>query len=293
MNEMMAPPPPMDTSRITRKWLDVAYADQSRAQKMDIYLPQAGDGPFPVLATIHGGAWLFGDKGDILNLPFMEGLKRGYAVVCMNYRLSGEAQFPCQIFDCKAAIRFLRANASRYQLDGSRIAAWGPSAGGHLAALLGTSAGVMDLEDPALGHPETSSAVQAVVDWCGPTQDFLKMDEQIIENGVGIPDHSQAESPESHLIGMKITEAPERVRFASPMSYITADVPPFLIQHGSSDPIVPVQQSIHFSSEIKRIAGEAKASLDIFKGAGHHGDPAFETAQNIDRVLDFADDILK
>ena len=74
-----------------------------------------------------------------MNLHFLEGLKRGFAVVCMNYRLSDEAQFPKQIYDCKAAVRYLRANAEKYHLDVDRIAAWGASAGAHLAALLGTS----------------------------------------------------------------------------------------------------------------------------------------------------------
>ena len=147
------PPPLMDTSIYKRKWLDVPYAHQSPNQRLDIYLPDEGEGPFPVIAVIHGGAFMMGDKRDVQQLPMLEGLKRGYAVVCIEYRLSGEAIFPAQIFDCKAAIRFIRANAHKYGFDPRRIAAWGGSAGGHLSSLVGTSAGVKDLEDLSMGFP--------------------------------------------------------------------------------------------------------------------------------------------
>jgi acetyl esterase/lipase len=282
----------MDTHHVERKWIDVAYASQSPAQKLDIYLPDKGDGPFPVIVSIHGGAWMFGDKGDIMNLHFLEGLKSGFAVVCVNYRLSGEAQFPKQIYDCKAAVRFLRAHAEEYHLDVERVAAWGASAGAHLAALLGTSRKVRKLEDFAMGNPRFSSAVHAVVDWYGPTENFLKMDEQLIASGMGEPDHSSPESPESLLLGRPITEVPDLVRFASPMTYIKANIPPFLIQHGLKDEIVPVQQSLNFAAEIERGAGPKRVTLEILNDATH-GDPLFETPQNVSRVLDFIEQHLK
>ncbi len=286
------PPPMMDTSRIKRKWLDRAYAVQSPAQKLDIYLPEKADRPFPVIATFHGGAWMHGDKGDIQNLHFLEGIKHGYAVVCVNYRLSGEAHFPCQIYDCKAAIRYIRANAAAYYFDADRIAAWGASAGAHLTALLGTSARVKKLEDFSMGNPHASSAVQAVVDWYGPTESFLRMDEQLASSGMGESEHSKADSPESKLLGFPITEAPELIRFASPMAYIKSNAPPFLIQHGRKDAVVPVEQSINFAAGLERVAGREKVTLEIFEEAGH-GDPLFETSQNLQRVFDFLDSHLK
>lgn len=103
----------INTSHIERKWLDLPYAHQSDAQRLDIYLPETGDGPFPVIAALHGGGWMYGDKGDIQTWPFLEALQHNYAVAFINYRLSDEAQFPCQIYDCKAAIRYLRANAKK------------------------------------------------------------------------------------------------------------------------------------------------------------------------------------
>jgi len=291
--EIPTPPPPMDTSHIKRKWLDIAYASQSPTQKLDIYLPDAGDGPFPVIMVFHGGAWLFGDKGDIQHLPNLKGLSRGYAVVCVNYRLSGEAIFPAQIYDCKAVIRFIKANAASYQMDQTRIAVWGASAGAHLAALVGTSSHVKELEDIGMGNAGENSVVQAVVDWCGPAENFIKMDEEFINSGKGVADHSEEMSPESMLLGGTITEIPDRVKAASPMTYITTDVPFFLIQHGAEDEVVPTEQSIHFAAELERIAGKEKVILEVLQGVGHHGDPGFETEQNVDRVFRFLDEHLK
>jgi len=269
----------MDTSVYRRKWLDVPYAHQSPTQCLDTYLPDEGAGPFPVIAAIHGGAWMMGDKRDVQQLPMLEGCKRGYAVVCIGYRLSGEAIFPAQIFDCKAAIRFIRGNAEKYGFDPRRIAAWGGSAGGHLSALLGTSAGVKDLEDLSMGNPDQDSSVQVVVDWFGPTEDFLKMDEELGASGCGVTDHSTPESPESLLLGRLITEVPELVRWASPMTYASANTPPFLIQHGLKDQLVPVEQSIHFAAALEKAAGKERVTLELLPGV-YHADPAFETPEN-------------
>ena len=163
----------------------------------------------------------------------LTGLERGYAVVSINYRLSDEAIFPAQIYDCKAALRYIKAKAGQYQLDKTRVAAWGGSAGAHLSALVGTSAGIAELEDLSMGNPDEKADVQAVVDWYGPTEDFLRMDEELIETGNGVPDHSLPESPESRLLGQVITDIPERVRFASPMTYVHAHVPHFQIGRAS------------------------------------------------------------
>jgi acetyl esterase/lipase len=154
---------------IPNKYLDIPYASLSEAQKLDIYLPTAEKGPFPVIIAVHGGAFLAGDKRDRQLEPMLHGLGRGYAVVSINYRLSPEATWPAQIHDCKAAVRWLRANASTYQLDPDNMVAWGASAGGHLSSMLGTTGDVAQLEDFNLGNPDQSSRVQAVVNWFGPT----------------------------------------------------------------------------------------------------------------------------
>ena len=285
-------PPLMNVDSIKRKVLDIAYANQSPAQKLDIYLPEEGEGPFPVICVLHGGAWLFGDKRDCQQIPMLRGLDKGYAVVCINYRLSEEAIFPSQIFDCKAAVRFIRKNAQLFMLDGNRIAAWGASAGAHLASMLGTSAGVKELEDLSMGNGETSSEVQAVVDWCGPCENFIKMDEQFKRSGMGVADHSLPDSPESRLLGKHITQVPELVEFASPMTYAHSEIPPFLIQHGSLDQVVPVEQSINFASELSRIAGMKKVNLKIIVGLLHHGNPDWEKVEISDSAFEFLNLVL-
>jgi acetyl esterase/lipase len=287
-------PPAANTDHVRRKFLDVPYADLSPAQKLDIYLPDEGHGPFPVIASIHGGAFMGGDKSDEQVLPMLEGLKRGYAVVAVNYRLSWEATFPALVHDVKAAVRWMRANAGRYHLDPDRIAAWGGSAGAYLASMLGVSAGVQELEDLGLGNPEQPSHVQAVVAWFGPTN-FLKMDELLAENGLSPEpgmEHSGAYSPESLLLGQRITEIPDRVRAANPETYVSPAAPPFFLQHGDRDPVVPVQMSINFAAKLAQALGQERVQLELLEGA-EHGDPQFEAPDNVKKVLDFMDKYIK
>jgi acetyl esterase/lipase len=282
--------PPADVAHIRRKHLDIAYATVSPAQKLDLYLPDTGAGPFPVIVSIHGGAFMGCDKSDAQVMPMLRGLERGYAVAAVNYRLSWQARFPALVQDVKAAVRWIRAHAGEYGLDPRRIAAWGGSAGGYLAAMLGTTAGVAQLEDLALGDPAQSCAVQAVVAWYAPT-DFSRMDGQLAESGMAPAAgmrHSEANSPESLLLGEPITGVPELVEAANPETYISAATPPFLIQHGKQDATVPVQQSIEFAGKLRRVLGEDRLALEILPEAGH-ADVRFETPENVARVLDFLD----
>jgi len=286
-----AQPPSVNTDGIKRKWLNISYATISPAQKLNIYLPQKGNGPFPVIISIHGGAFMFGDKADEQVNPMLEGLKHDYAVVSINYRLSGEAVFPKNINDVKAAIRWVKAHAATYKMNPDKIVVWGGSAGGNLAALAGTSGGVKELEDLSLGNANQSSRVQAVVDWFGPTN-FLLMDKHLIETGNGKPDHSDANSPESKLMGQKITEIPERVLLANPETYITKDDPPFLIEHGTKDQLVPTQQSINFAAKLTAVLGKEKVTIHLLEDA-RHGGPQFETKENLELVFKFLDSVLK
>jgi acetyl esterase/lipase len=287
-------PPLAYTHHIIRRFLDIPYANLSLSQALDIYLPDEGSEPFPVILSIHGGAFMGCDKADMQVLPALEGLKRGYAVVALNYRLSWEAIFPALVQDVKAAVRWLRGNAQWYYLDPYRIAAWGGSAGGYLSTMLGVSSGICELEDLSLGNPEQASDVQAVVDWYSPTN-FLKMDEQLSANGLapleGL-EHESVDSPESLLLGEKITHIPDKVAAANPETYIHPNVPPFLIQHGDCDATVPVQQSIELAEKLRKTCGEERVTLDIFEGFGH-GDCRFVSPVNVTKILDFLDRHLK
>jgi acetyl esterase/lipase len=239
---------------------DLSYVtDWHQRQKLDLYLPKA-EKRLPLIIWIHGGAWLAGNKTDGVPLNY---LAEGYAVASINYRLSQHAIFPAQIEDCKAAVRYLRANAQKYNMDPNCFGAWGPSAGGHLVALLGTTGDVNEFD---VGDNLTvSSRVQAVVDYFGPT-DFLQMDEHRLPDGMV---HNTPNLPESQLIGGYIQDNKEKVAKANPITYVTKDDAPFLIVHGDMDPLVPHHQSEILEAALKK-AG-VPVSFYTVKGAGHGG----------------------
>jgi len=230
---------------------------------LDLYRPEKYDTLLPVVAWIFGGAFRIDTR--LNQAPRATWLtQHGYAVAVIDYRLSQEAVFPAQVHDCKAAIRWLRANAATYNLDKERIGAMGPSSGGYLSTMLGVTSEVGFLEGE-LGNGEEPTQVQAVVDLFGPS-DFLKMDEARLPDGQW---HYPADSPESQLLGAPIGEIPERVREANPITYVNASAPPFLILHGTEDLLVPVNQSELLHEALK------KAGVDVtfykLVGAGHGG----------------------
>lgn len=263
-------------ARILRDLEYVPYGHERH--RLDLYLPGQGK-DWPLLVWVHGGAWLGGSKE---RTPATRFLADGYAVASINYRLSHHTTFPAQIQDCKAAIRWLRAHAQEHGYDASRIGVWGSSAGGHLVALLGTTGDITEFD---VGWDlEQSSAVQAVVDFFGPT-DFLRMDEQAA--GKGQFEHDSPDSPESLLVGGPIQENKEKVSRASPLSYISKGDPPFLVVHGDRDPLVPVQQSKILLEALE--AAGVEAELHIVKGGGH----GFRDAEVDRKVSVFLDIHLK
>lgn len=270
---------------------DLAYATQSAAQKLDLYLPTTGSGPFPVVIMVHGGGFMFGDKADGAGLTGVDQLlAAGYAVASINYRLSGEAQYPAQIFDAKASVRFLRANAAQYNLNPDKFGAWGASAGGNLVSLLGTTCGVAELEGAELGNADQSSCVQAVVDWFGPI-DFLKMQEQFAGTSC-TSTTNEASSPESKLVGAAIQTVPEKVALTNPMNYITAEDAPFFIENGTADCNIPPVQNKNLAEALSAVIGAEKVTYVSLEGAGHGG-AQFETAENLKLVIGFLDKYLK
>jgi acetyl esterase/lipase len=291
--QQSAEPEAIDTSSIENKHLDVEYAGPFSAQKLDIYLPNEGEGPFPVIVAIHGGGFMRGDKTGPDIAPMLEGVNRGYAVVSVNYRLSGEALFPSAISDVKAAIRYVKANAEKYNLNPEKVATWGGSAGGNLAALAGTSGDEDSLNGRHTENLEYSSEVQAVVDWYGQI-DFLKLDEQFAASGITpkLGERGRDESPESKYIGGNITEKVEEVKKANPTTYITENDPAFFIQHGTADPNVPTQQSIDFAEKLTNVLGEDRVELTLLKDAVHGGEP-FNSKENLEEVFGFLDKALK
>jgi acetyl esterase/lipase len=227
----------------------------------------------PVLVWIHGGAFRGGDKKGTIFLPFLE---LGYVVVSINYRLSPDAPFPAQVEDCKAAIRWLRANARKYYIDPDRIGVWGSSAGGHLAAFLGTSGDVKEFDKgPNLKY---SSRVQAVIDIFGPV-DFIKLRAE----------SDTKESPEYMLFRCLIKECPDKAIKASPLTYISKDDPPFLIIHGDKDEVIPYNQSVLFNEALNRAGIDT--TYILVKGKGHSHKDIWDMEQ--ERIKSFFDKHLK
>jgi acetyl esterase/lipase/TolA-binding protein len=219
----------------------------------------------PVIVFIHGGGWFEGHHNRGIG-PLLHFAERGYLCATIEYRLSDEAKFPAQIEDVKTAIRFLRAKAKEFHLDPRRIGAWGQSAGGHLAALLGTSGDVKELEGTG-GWQKFSSRVQAVVDWNGPV-DFLEPQE--LER---LMKQKQAEGWKAiameRLLGGPVLENKAKAVRANPVTYVTRDDPPFLIMHGDEDQTVALSQSEQLSEALKRAGVDV--TFNIIKGGGHFG----------------------
>lgn len=279
---------------IKEKYLDISYCEESGSQKLDLYLPEGREGKrLPVIVHFHGGAFMMCTKRDDSVEPMLRGLDRGYAVVSAEYRKSGEARFPAMVYDAKAVIRWVRANAEKYGFDTERIAVWGPSSGGWLSSFVAVTNDNPAFENLDQGNAGYSSHVHACVDWCGPCAGFLKMDEAFKASGAGVPDHNEAQSPESQFLGAQITKVPELTRLASPIAHVGPDTVPFQIVHGGIDQVVPVEQSIEFARAINAAAGEGRARLRIAEGKLHHGDPWYHERWVSDLCLDFLDEVLK
>lgn len=217
-------------------------------QTLDLIRPEKPrDGkPTPVVVLIHPGAFRAGDK-SMSHHEAADLVSTGdLAVAAINYRLSGDAIWPAQIHDAKAAVRWVRANAAKYGLDPNRIAAMGSDSGGHLAAMLGLTGDVPALEGDVGPHTGVSSRVACVIDRFGPSN-FLSL-----ADFPGRIDHNAADSSESLLIGGPLPQNKEKAKAASPVSYVSHEDPPFLILHGDEDPLIPYQQSEELAEALRK-----------------------------------------
>lgn len=228
---------------------DVVYGQAGgRDLHVDLTYPAAASGLRPVVVYVHGGGWKTGSHHTARTRLLA---RAGYFCVSVEYRLSGEAIWPAQIHDCKAAIRWVRANAAKYRLDPERIGVWGHSAGGHLAAMLATSSGVSALEGRS-GNPGHSSSVACALSAYGPA-DLLAMVRQPSRI-----DRRSPKSPEALLLGAPAHTVPQRALQASPITYVDAKDPPMLLQHGIEDGTVPVGQSDLFAQALRQAGVEVR-----------------------------------
>ena len=230
--------------------LDINYrSTDSRTLPLDLFLPDSSE-PAPLILWIHGGAWMMGDHKWC---GLKEQVERGYAVASVDYRLSTEARFPACVEDCKYALAFLRENAARYGIDAAKVCAAGDSAGGHLAAMMGVTAGHADWEPPG-----ADCRVQAVIDFYGPVHLTRRY----------WPDEEDG-SVAAQLLGEPVTtkRGMGLSALASPLTYIDGDEPPFLIYHGDADDVVPIAHSYILRDELQKSG--AKVTMHTAFGVGH------------------------
>lgn len=212
----------------------------SNGHKLDLYLPAAGTSTLPVVIWTSGSAWMADTGKDRAGIAAAQLLPAGYAVAGVSIRSSTQVKFPGQLHDIKAAIRWLRANAQRYNLNPDRIAIMGDSSGGWTTAMAALTGDAPELEG-TVGTTGPSSAVQAAVAFYPPT-DFLRMDDWALRRCEGARCHDSEQSPESRLVGCAIQSCPDKVQAANPARYVSAGDPPLMILHGNSDPLVPHNQ---------------------------------------------------
>lgn len=288
---------------------DLVYAEVGgQPLRLDLYLPTTGPTPRPLLVWIHGGGWSGGNRFPAPNFA-LQLRERGFAVASLSYRLTSQAGqwgsepviFPAQIHDVKAAIRWLRAQAPTWQLDVTRFGVWGSSAGGHLAALVGSSGNDPLLEGSVGSELGQSSAVQAAVDYYGPT-DIVQMNLDVTTPPGGF-DHDASTSPESRLIGFDqpgegigvlranldnpnppFPALAQLAQEVNPIHWLDADDPPFLIVHGTADTTVPYAQSLRLRDALSAL-GRAPWFLSV-EGAGHGGFPGAVQVQAQSFLLD-------
>ncbi len=293
----------------------VAYTDVTywvvpgfRPLKMTFFMPSRGMGPFPLVVFVHGGGWRVdpeGTEGASGVAALLQLAQRGYVVAVPAYRTSGEAKFPAQLMDVKAAIRYAKSTAATYHADAARVSVWGASAGGNLAALVATTCGVAQLEPPAMVRagsggtpipsidPAVDSCVRTAVDWFGPI-DFSTLDAQAAADARGAAGHAPAGvhgaagSPESDYIGCPVaTCAVDSVQAPNPIRYVGPRAAPTLIMHGLADRRVPWQQSQQFYDALR--ASGVDARLVLVADADHEfgGISDERRRQQVDIVIEW------
>lgn len=248
--------------------------------KLDLYLPERPDTKPPLVVFVHGGGWRNGSYKDC-PVPWLT--EHGYAVASIGYRFSDVAIWPAQVHDCKSAVRWLRAHADNYGYDASRIGAVGTSAGGYLVAMLGVTGGGKEFEGEVGGNLDQSSAVQAVVDYYGPTDFVARSKNQ--------PSKTEIEgSPVRLLLGGPVKENLELAKKASPLHHVDGRDVPLLAIHGENDKTVFIEHSRWFVEAHQKAGVEAE--LVVLPDSGHGGKEYFE-APIREKVVPFLDRILK
>ena len=271
--------PSLQSQNSTSAIKDIVYGETgSRKLLLDLYMPSGKKDPFLII-WIHGGAWRSGSKES----PPLGMLPYGYALASLDYRMSEEAIFPSAIFDIKAAIRFLRANAKKYGYRPDKIIVWGSSSGGHYAALIGTTNNDKYFEGNIGNYLNESSSVQAALDFYGPS-DFLTILDQSTPHGISVRVPAL-----TLLLGKPVEQVPELAKKASPVFQVDSTDAPMFIVHGDQDNQVPVNQSLELMAAYKK--NNLKYRLEIISGAGHGGE-AYNKKELMEKMDKFLAEVL-
>lgn len=292
----MSPGPDGSEGAENADYRAVSYASNSASQVMDIYLPKNATGSDPLIVVVHGGGFKFGNQVMEIVQPIIEqGIEKGYVVASVDYRKSDEAVFPAAVADVKAAVRYLKANATEYGIAPNRVALWGESAGAYLSLMTALTPDVEELNGDVHENGEQSSGVAALVDFYGPVE-FYTMDEEFAAMGVADTKTLTDGSFESAFLGQAIgkdKEAAYTTWWGSYKKQISTDFPlQAWVQAGDSDMRVPYTQSENFASELSKVIGAEKVHFSLLKGADHE-DGLFYTEENLTQVFAFLENALK
>jgi acetyl esterase/lipase len=232
----------------------IEYSNDGQRVEMDIVRPRNATEALPAVLLIHGGGFRRGTRQSYLPAA-VKLAERGYVAATASYRLAPRFQFPAPVHDVKAAVRFLRANAGRFSIDGERICAMGGSAGGHLVLFLGLTGGVAEFEGNGPNR-EYSSRVNCVVNYYGPT-DFTQSYSKSVDAAEVLPMFLGGHLDQNRRIHQK----------ASPLNWVTPDAAPILSIHGTKDTYVAYEHSLWLTERL--LAAGADAELETISGAGH------------------------
>lgn len=281
----------LDYDIFDRYFKDLSYGENPR-EKIDIFLPTEGNGPFPVILQVTGGGWIHGDKSmKKVESVFQTMLEHGYAVASMNYSLSDDAKYPVPILQVKAAIRFLRQNAEQYQINPERIFLYGNSAGGFLVLM----AGYTDEREPFFDEPrsyqkDVSSRVTAIADIYGVTSLGLN---RIKTLAIGLEPKYYCDGIQStagNFLGYDPALRPDIIAEASPLRYVRPGYPPTYVQHGKNDHTVSIKQSYDLVEKLLAV-DPSRVQFEWFDGLDH-SDPYFKSKENTLKILRFFDKYL-
>ncbi|MDR0469541.1 MAG: alpha/beta hydrolase [Peptococcaceae bacterium] len=280
----MAKPPHFDPAVVKNHKVDVPYGALPE-QLLDIYLPESGEGPFPVVFYVHGGGWRIGSKTDSFMGGIIGLIDYGYAVLSVDYRLAPKTIFPEFLFDVKTAVRWARAHAAEYKFDPNRFAMIGDSAGGHLALMIAFTTGRPEYADESYGWPGVSDEVQAICDMYGVS---LLTDSTRFFRESGVPRVRREKPGESHWGTLFGTDHEDLLRLISPISLVHKNIPPVLILQGMKDGAVAYQQSTLLADKISEVCGKDRVKLILYEDR-NHADFGFNTKENSDEIAAFFD----